>query len=154
MLRVILVLAALALPAAAQSQAQAQQAKPMGPPAKPQVSAFDGIDANKDGKISKAEFIAARSARFDQLDRNHDGKIDRADFPQAANHQAALRRLDAQIASADANKDGSVSRQELAHAQTPFFDKFDTNHDGFVDKAEADAARAKAQAAAARKRGG
>jgi len=153
MLRITFVLAALALPAVAQARPQTQP-RPMGPPAKPQASPFDGVDTNKDGKISKAEFVAARSARFDKIDRNHDGKISRADFPQGANYEAQLRRVDAQIAAADANKDGSVSREELAHAQTPFFDKVDTNHDGFVSKAEAEAARTQAQAAKARKRGG
>lgn len=32
-------------------------------------------DANGDGKISQAEFIAARGRIFDEIDANHDGKI-------------------------------------------------------------------------------
>jgi Ca2+-binding EF-hand superfamily protein len=105
------------------------------------ASAFDGADANHDGKISKKEFLAARNAKFDKIDSNHDGKIDRADFPGAANHQKALAKIDAHIASADKNHDGSISRDELSKSATPFFDKADTNHDGFITTAEVAALR-------------
>ena len=44
------------------------------------------LDANKDGKISAAEFQAQRLSQFDRLDINHDGTID----PQE--QQGALRR--------------------------------------------------------------
>lgn len=111
--------------------------------AKPQTDAtpFDTADANHDGRISRAEFLAARNARFDRIDKTHDGVINRADFPKAANHQQALAKIDAHIAAADANHDGSISRAELAGSATPFFDKADGNHDGFVTKAEIAALR-------------
>ncbi len=41
-------------------------------------------DFNKDGKVSKEEFVKASSYRFDQFDGNKDGKLDKAE-------QAALK---------------------------------------------------------------
>lgn len=41
-------------------------------------------DFDKDGKVSKAEFVKASSYRFDQFDANKDGRLDKAE-------QAALK---------------------------------------------------------------
>jgi len=106
---------------------------------------FAGADTNHDGRISRAEFAAARVARFAQLDRNGDGVVSAADFPRAARLPAAKAKIDAMVASADANRDGLVSRAEMANAPTTVFDMADTNHDGYVDQAELAALRAKAQ---------
>ncbi len=38
---------------------------------------FEETDANKDGKISKEEFLASRMKWFDEVDVNHDGALDR-----------------------------------------------------------------------------
>jgi hypothetical protein len=52
------------------------------PTAKPAKSAgdraqklFDRQDANKDGFVTKAEFVVASNARFDRCDANKDGKL-------------------------------------------------------------------------------
>ncbi|NMN06432.1 MULTISPECIES: EF-hand domain-containing protein [unclassified Novosphingobium] len=107
---------------------------------------FAGADANHDGRISRDEFMAGRSARFAELDRNHDGVISAADFPRLAAFAAAKAKMDALITSADADHDGRVTRQELAHAPTTMFDMADANHDGFVDQSELTAFRANARA--------
>ncbi|MDB5469597.1 MAG: hypothetical protein JWR84_1157 [Caulobacter sp.] len=36
-------------------------------------------DFNKDGKVSKEEFVKASTFRFDQFDGNKDGKLDKAE---------------------------------------------------------------------------
>ena len=36
---------------------------------------LDNADADHDGRITRAEFTAARMAMFDKLDRNHDGVL-------------------------------------------------------------------------------
>ncbi len=42
---------------------------------------FDALDADKDGALSQAEYVAAKSSKpFDSLDHNSDGKLDRAEF--------------------------------------------------------------------------
>jgi len=106
---------------------------------------FAGADSNHDGRISRAEFLAARNARFVELDRNRDGVISAADFRRLAAFAAAKAKMDAFIAGADANRDGSVTREELANAPTAVFEMADTNHDEFVDQSELAAFRAKAQ---------
>jgi hypothetical protein len=70
------VLAAVALPALAQP---ADGAPPAGAGAGPRDPAarFAAMDTNKDGTISKDEWVAAgrREQGFDRIDANHDGKI-------------------------------------------------------------------------------
>ncbi len=48
---------------------------PMGP--------FARADANGDGVVTRAEWIAAANARFDQFDTNHDGKLVIGEIPPA-----------------------------------------------------------------------
>jgi hypothetical protein len=106
---------------------------------------FAGADSDHDGRISRAEFVAARNARFVELDRNRDGVISAADFPRLAAFATAKAKLDALMTGEDANHDGMVTREELANAPTTLFDMVDTNHDGFVDQSELAAFRANAR---------
>jgi hypothetical protein len=48
---------------------------PMGP--------FARADANGDGVVTRAEWIAAANARFDRLDTNKDGKLVIGEIPPA-----------------------------------------------------------------------
>lgn len=48
---------------------------PMGP--------FARADANADGTITRAEWVAAANARFDKLDANKDGKLIVGEIPPA-----------------------------------------------------------------------
>jgi len=108
-------------------------------------AALANADANGDGVITRAEFQQSRSARFDKADRNHDGAVSRDDFKRLARFRpSAVERLDALISEADANGDGRVTRQEMANAPTPIFDRADTNQDGKIDQAELAAFKAKA----------
>jgi Ca2+-binding EF-hand superfamily protein len=106
------------------------------------MDVFANVDANGDGVVTKAEFLAGRNARFDKMDRNGDGVVSRDDFGKILKFRPqAGQKLDAFIAQADTSHDGKVSRAELAAAPTPIFDLADANHDGKVDKAEMAAAR-------------
>lgn len=94
-------------------------------------------DINHDGMITRAEFAAARLATFNRLDRNGDGVISQADIGRIARFRPsagqALQRL---IATADANHDGQVTRDEMGNAPMPVFDRADINHDGVIDRNE------------------
>lgn len=48
-------------------------------------------DANLDGRVSKAEFLAAADRRFKLLDKNQDGKLTLDELPMTAT-QAAMRK--------------------------------------------------------------
>jgi Ca2+-binding EF-hand superfamily protein len=83
MKKIILATAALALvalPAASWSQE--------APAAKKGKSAFDMLDSNKDGSISKEEAAAAKKpiteARFTKMDKDADGKLSKDEFKAAA----------------------------------------------------------------------
>jgi len=68
-------------------------------------------DADKDGRISRAEAQALASKagdRFDKMDFNKDGYVDRTDMQaRMAQKRAAF------FAGADNNKDGRISRDEF-----------------------------------------
>lgn len=133
-------------------------------------------DADKDGRISRAEaqaFQAKAGDRFDKMDFNKDGFVDRSDM-QARMTQARA----AFFAGADDNKDGRLSRDEFVvergariserreqwaaraaangkaanvrpapsleqqiQRATAQFDRMDANKDGSLTRAEFDAAK-------------
>lgn len=116
---------------------------------------FDKMDANHDGKITAEERMTWRQAKRDRwmaragedgpkgpgMHRRGPGGPDgpgMAGRGPGGGPEAMLARL-------DANKDGKISRAEFTEPMmaraTGHFDRIDTNHDGFVDKAEMDAAR-------------
>jgi Ca2+-binding EF-hand superfamily protein len=75
------------------------------------ADAFDWLDRNNDGVLSRAEVVGrarARSDRFAILDVNRDGRISRDEW------RWSRRSFDQQ----DANGDGVLTRRELADTKT------------------------------------
>jgi Ca2+-binding EF-hand superfamily protein len=125
-------------------------------------------DADKDGKITRAEYSAQAAARFAKLDANGDGKISPDEMkamgertregrggrgggdvmpppPGAPGGLGAMGHHGGHggmLARIDTNKDGKISRDEMRARVDARFDKLDTNKDGFIDQAEMQAARA------------
>ncbi|MFC4593000.1 EF-hand domain-containing protein [Sphingobium tyrosinilyticum] len=66
-------------------------------------------DANKDGKVSKAELTTALDARFAKMDANRDGKLTKED--REIRRQA---RLDERFAALDSDRNGQISKAEFA----------------------------------------
>jgi len=81
---------------------------------------FSQMDADKDGKVTKDEFMTfhtevatkAREARFDQLDTNGDGKITRDEF-MAVQLEEAERIAEVRFRIIDRDKDGVLSENEV-----------------------------------------
>jgi len=93
-------------------------------------------DANHDGTITRAEYLADVDQRFAAADANHDGKID------AAERETAMPgRGGGMAARADTDGDGAISLAEQHAQATERFDRLDANHDGQIDAAEAAAMR-------------
>jgi Ca2+-binding EF-hand superfamily protein len=120
-------------------------------------------DANKDGKISKAEYMAQAAARFAKMDANGDGKITPDEMkamgqrmregrggrgpgsggggggapmgagPMSGGHMGHHGGM---LARLDTDHDGKISHAEAIAQAEARFAKMDTNHDGFIDKAE------------------
>lgn len=131
---------------------------------------FERADANKDGKITRAEAQKMESARFAKVDANGDSVITMAEAKAAHEARRAERAEkraaqgkdkpardgksrdgkarkgkrghspEAFFAKADANKDGKVTRTEATKMHNARFAKMDTNGDGAITKEEAKAA--------------
>ena len=114
---------------------------------------FDAMDANKDGVIDRADRELRnkqrRDAWFAKADADKDGKLTRAEIDQAdvarrAEFQQRMQaRMDERFAAMDANKDGRLSRDEVKDKGrfAERFDALDTNKDGFLSKDELAAGR-------------
>src|SRR6185436_14767579 len=108
---------------------------------------FSQADANKDQKLSRAEFTALADTWFDRLDPDRSGKVTSAQFaerfydavPRAENAPGAdaspQRRpsrstAPAFVTAADTDKDGSVTRVELKNTFTKWYDQWDADKTG------------------------
>jgi len=92
------------------------------------------IDSNKDGKISKDEWVAYQTRLFTALDKNKDGFLDVEEFygdPKpvdfATGGYARALETKQMFGKIDANGDGKVSREEYMNFQLKVWDMMDTN---------------------------
>jgi len=86
---------------------------------------FDKLDGNKDGQVSKQEMTTARKAH--QQDRQQDRKQERK------------QRAEEKFSKADADHDGSLSRDEAGKGSPGIaknFEAIDANKDGKASKEE------------------
>jgi Ca2+-binding EF-hand superfamily protein len=88
---------------------------------------FDNLDANRDGRIARAEWHGTR-ARFDALDRDRNGALTRA---EAAGADAPVDLFEA----IDANNDRVITRAEWRWSAASF-DVRDSNRDGRLTREE------------------
>ncbi|MDO7843017.1 EF-hand domain-containing protein [Sphingomonas immobilis] len=100
-----------ALPLAG-AQAGAAQTADALPDAAPEASErtreqkrFDRYDKDRDGKVTRDEYLLARHKAYAKLDLNHDGKLD---FDEWA------AKTEAKFATADADKSGAMTASEFA----------------------------------------
>ena len=85
------------------------------------------VDADKDGKISKAEFDTESAGLFKRLDKNADGKIASDEVP--ARHWG---RSGGMLGRADTDKDGKITKAEFTAAGDKMFQRLDANGDGVI----------------------
>ncbi len=97
---------------------------------------LERLDADKDGKVTKAEFAAARAAEFKAADKNGDGFISKEEFA-AYGDQRRGDFVDRMFARLDKNGDGKLDATELAAGRGTRADKGDR-----ADRAERGADRA------------
>lgn len=107
---------------------------------------FAAADANEDGKVTQDEFNAWRASMVAGIDTDKDGKISVEEL--AAMHlkqmQAAADAMaQRMVKELDTDGDGKLSAAELVAHPMPMdaFALADTNKDGVVDQAEAEAAQ-------------
>jgi Ca2+-binding EF-hand superfamily protein len=92
---------------------------------------FSKIDKNKDGKISKQEYLDAVNGNFDKLDKNHDGILTREELQLNGKID-----VDKFIKETDTNNDGKISKREYQQAAKKRFNQLDKDKNGFIDKNE------------------
>ena len=71
---------------------------------------FRRQDRDKDGTVSRAEFLASRQKSFERLDKNGDGQLSFAEYAAATA---------ARFEAADRNDDQRLNRTEFAATATP-----------------------------------
>jgi Ca2+-binding EF-hand superfamily protein len=93
---------------------------------------FGEMDANHDGKVTRAEADAFQKARAAEIDTNKDGKISVDEFKAFIQKQRD-KRLAERLARMDRNGDGTVTAQEFEEAGMWNIARFDRNGDGVID---------------------
>lgn len=94
--------------------------------------AFDRADLDRDGFVSRAEFVQGRLSAFARLDSNADGMLARSELDRARRPPPGVPTW----ASFDTDRDGAITRAEVLAAPSPMFDRFDANRDGRLSRAE------------------
>ncbi|BEV10547.1 EF-hand domain-containing protein [Asticcacaulis sp. DW145] len=100
-------------------------------------------DLNRDGMVTRQEFLSFRSQSFSKFDRNHDGSLSAADLPAFARQSERGEAFLKMMETFDRNHDGRVSRTEFVNGPTPVFDNTDTNANGVIDGYELKQLKAK-----------
>lgn len=105
---------------------------------------FDAMDADRDGKVTLAELQAHRKAEFAAADSNGDGVLSPEELSahQLARMQARMaERSQAMLDRMDSDGNGNLSEDEMGEGPGErHFARLDTDNDGAISKAEAEAA--------------
>jgi Ca2+-binding EF-hand superfamily protein len=86
------------------------------------------LDTDNDGTVDLAEAKAAASAQFDRLERDKDGTLDK--------HELARRLSAKELAAADPDHDGTLTKDEYLAVVEQRFSAADPDHDGTLDAKE------------------
>ena len=101
---------------------------------------FDAIDADKDGKVTQEELAAHRAAEFKAADTNADGALSAEELSAHMMAQMLARHSARMIENMDNDGNGSLSAEEMGEGpMAGKFARIDTDNDGAISKAEAEA---------------
>jgi Ca2+-binding EF-hand superfamily protein len=107
------------------------------------VARFDQMDQDKDGRLTKAEFLGP-PALFDRADADGDGAITKAEAVRFAGSQSkttlakqapGLPKQGRAILGMDADDDGKISREEFK-GRPAQFRRIDGDQDGYLTRDE------------------
>ncbi|VDP77388.1 unnamed protein product [Echinostoma caproni] len=124
--------------------------------------AFEGMELEKDGKISKEEFVKAKQGQmteeqinvvFDRFDKNKTGFVEKAEVrawlqkerPRGPRKCMMRRLIERAFKDMDLSKDGVITKEELLKSKSgqlttkevdEIFEKFDKNKSGKLKMAD------------------
>lgn len=99
-------------------------------------------DMDGDGRVTSAEFAAARAAKHRTFDLDGDGKVSEADYvgeftgrmgKKAKIPEGQLKQAHVRFGVLDTDKDGNLTLAEFNASGERMFAKLDSNGDGVVD---------------------
>ena len=105
-------------------------------------------DLDKDGKVSKEEFQAARQQRFAATDSNQDQGVSHEEYvaeyrlrlmatkPDTEKAQRQMKQTDVRFKALDSNKDGRISFAEYSYSGWRMYAEHDYDRDGAVSLAD------------------
>lgn len=103
----------------------------MGPGQPREHDAWKQYDVNGDGKVARAEFMAAQGLCFLRYDANEDGIL----TPAEVRRRVPGRLADGfgpMMARVDRDRDGEINREEFHRDSDRLFQFADTNGDGII----------------------
>ena len=107
--------------------------------------AFDRVDTNKDGAISRDEFAKAHEQRIEKRveirEQRKEARNDKGGGRERRTHRMGGMMGVRMIVMADANHDGQITLAEAEALALQHFDRMDSNRDGQVTPAERRAGR-------------
>ena len=109
--------------------------------AEAQPANLPGMDANQDGRISRAEYRQGLVESSMKFDRNADGRVTIQEMPAATRLPGVKGLMIKVFSKMDASGDGALSREELTARAELRFTELDTDSDGYLDAAEIKAGR-------------
>ena len=116
--------------AAGVAAAQGTPDLPTRRPEEAQADPLRAFDVNKNGKLELAEVKSAAAARFDELNPDQDDKLDEREAAPVLPGEA--------FRTADADKDGTVSKAEYLAYVEQMFNAANPDKDGSLERAELD----------------
>jgi hypothetical protein len=106
------------------------------------LSEFDGMDTNRDGRVSAAEHEAATQKMFKAMDANGDGKVTAAEMDAAHKKVTGKSASSGDMSGAqkikaiDIDGDGVLMGAEHVAGSKAMFEKMDSNRDGQLSRDE------------------
>ena len=97
---------------------------------------FERADADGDGTVSLAEFETAFADRLTTADGDGNGIITAAELAQSLEDQRKERRAERMLRRFDANRDGSVTVEEIRAHASERFGRLDRDGDGAIALSE------------------
>ena len=105
-------------------------------PALAQPADMAGMDTNKDGRTSRAEYRVGLVSETMKYDKNRDGRVMVSELPGVLRLPGIKGAVQKVFRSNDTSGDGALSPDELTARAEVRFGKLDNNKDGYLDAAE------------------